>query len=167
MANVIEKLKVKLLDPVYLFVTMFLVLCLSLSAQESRTWEWHSDGAFKYPGSFSHTKLFVDDVPGMVEVFSKENIQLCFWPLLGYWSTEAVFPEKGVWLSPKERVGSVTYRAKSQDIVSGYTQDGNIYYLKQKILFGGEVKHSSVLVLIYPPSEQNNVSELINVVKDW
>ena len=167
MANVIEKLKVKLLDPVYLFVTMFLILCLSLYAPESRTCEYHSDGAFKYPGSFSHTKLFVDDVPGMVEVFSKENIQLCFWQLLGFWSTEAGFPEKGVWLSPKERVGSVTYRAKSQDIVSGYTQDGNIYYLKQKILFGGEVKHSSVLVLIYPPSEQNNVSELINVVKDW
>lgn len=32
---------------------------------------------------------------------------------------------------------------------------------------GTDVVHSKVLVLIYPKSEENKVSTLINIVKDW
>ena len=111
--------------------------------------------------------MWVDDVPGYVEIFSDGKILLCYWPLLGMWSTFADFPEEGVWLSPTEKVKNVTDRAGSKLIVSGYTQNGNIFYLNQKIMSGGEVSHSKVLVLIYPKSEENKVSTLINIVKDW
>ena len=130
-------------------------------------WQLHSDGAFKYPKSFSHEETFVEDVPANVEIYSKGYIQLCYWPLLGMWSTFVEFPEEGVRLSPTERVRNVTYRAESKGIVSGYTQNGNIFYLKQKIMSGGEVKHSKVLVLINPPAMKDKVTTLTNEVANW
>lgn len=133
----------------------------------SNEWLWHPDGAFKYPKSFSHEETFVEDAPANVDVYSKGDIQLCYWPLLGMWSTFAEFPEEGVWLSPTERVKNVTYRADSKGIVSGYTQNGNIFYLKQKIMSGGEVKHSKVLVLINPPAMKDKVTTLTNEVANW
>ena len=132
-----------------------------------KEWKWNSDGAFKYPKSFSHEETFVEDAPASVEVFSQGNVQLCYWPLLGMWSTLTEFPEEGVWLSPTERVKNVTYRADSKGIVSGYTENGNIFYLKQKIMSGGEVKHSKVLVLINPPSMKEKVTTLTNEVTNW
>ena len=130
-------------------------------------WQWHIDGAFKYPKSFSHEETFVEEVPGSVEVYLDGDVQLCYWPLLGMWSTFAEFPEEGVWLSPTERVKEVTYRAESKGIASGYTQSGNIFYMKQKIMSGGEVNHSKVLVLITPPSMKDNVESLTNEVANW
>lgn len=141
---------------------------LKLSAQNlSESWCWHSEGGFKYPSTYKHSETFVEDAPAIVEVFSNGKIQLYYWPLLGLWSTFADFPEEGVWLSPTERVKNVTYRAGSKLVVSGYTQNGNIFYLNQKIVSGGEVSHSKVLVLIYPQSGQEKVSSLTNIVKDW
>ena len=130
-------------------------------------WQWYSEGAFKYPKSFRHEEIFIEDATGVVEVFSKGRIQLCFWPSLGVWSTFIEFPKEGVWLSPTERVKDVTYRAESKFIFSGHTQNGKIFYMNQKILSGGEVSHSNVLVLIYPPSMKNRVSALINEVANW
>lgn len=132
-----------------------------------KEWKWNSDGAFKYPKSFSHEEIFVEDAPASVEVYSLGDVQLCYWPMLGMWSTFAEFPEEGVWLSPDERVKNVTYRADSKGIVSGYTQKGSIFYLKQKIMSGGEVRHSKVLVLINPPSMKEKVTTLTNEVTNW
>ena len=112
-------------------------------------------------------RIMGEDVPANVEVFSNGKIKLCYWPLLGMWSTHVDFPREGDLLCPTERVKTVTYRAKSKLIVSGYTQNGNIFYLNQKITSGGEVNHGKVLVLIYPQSEKRNVSALIKIVKDW
>lgn len=133
----------------------------------SKFWCWHSNGEFKYPSSYKQSEYFVEDVPGNVEVFSNGKIQFCYWPGLGMWSTFVGFPPEGLWLSPTERVKNITYRSKSKLIVSGYTQNGNIFYLNQKILSGGEVNHSKVLVLIYPPVKKSKVSNLLNVVKNW
>ena len=150
------------------FVCLGSIISPKLCAQNlSNSWSWHSVGRFKYPSTYKQTESFVEDVPASVEVFSYGKNQLCFWSLLGMWSTHVDFPREGEWLSPTERVKNVTYRAKSKLIVSGYTQNGNIYYLKQKITSGGEVNHSKVLVLIYPQSEKKNVSTLLNIVKDW
>lgn len=142
---------------------------LESSAQNlSNSWSWHSEGEFKYPKDYKRSEeIFMEDVPAYVEVISNGKIQLCYWPLLGVWSTLADFPEEGVWLSPTERVKKVTYEAGSKLIVSGYTQSGKIFYLNQKIMSGGEVNHSKVLVLIYPQSEKKKVSKLINIVKNW
>ena len=158
-----------------ILIILLSFMCIGWSVAENplppkkttKTWRWHSEGGFKYPSSYNHSETFVDEVPASVEVFSKGDIQLCYWSLLGMWSTLGEFPEEGVWLSPTERVKNVTYRAVSKGIASGYTQNGNIYYLKQKITYGGEVKHSRVLVLIHPQSKKNKVSTLTNLVKDW
>lgn len=158
----------------YLFIVLAFI-CMGWGVMEtplppkkaSKTWRWHADGGFRYPSSYLRSEVFVDDVPASVEVFSKGNIRLCYWSLLGTWSTLDEFPEEGVWLSPTEKVKTVTYRALSKRIASGYTQNGNIYYLKQKMIPGGEVQHSKVLVLIYPKSVKNKVASLVNVVKDW
>lgn len=135
--------------------------------KSSKAWSWHAEGRFKYPSSYQRSEIFVGEVPASVEVFSNRDIELCYWSMLGMWSTFGDFPEEGVWLSPTERVKNVTYRAASKGIASGYTQNGNIYYLKQKIVPGGEVKHSKVLVLIHPVEMKNKVSKLTNIVKDW
>ena len=97
--------------------------------ENDTSWNWHIDGDFKYPSTYKRSKLWVDDVPAYVEIFSDGKILLCYWPLLGAWSTQIDFPEEGVWLT--------------------------------------DVVHSKVLVLIYPKSEENKVSTLINIVKDW
>ena len=138
-------------------------------SKNTKSWCWHAKGGFKVPCSYNYAETFVDEVPASVEAFSKDDIQLCYWPLLGTWSTFGEFPEEGVWLSPTERVKNVTYRADFKGIASGYTQNGNIYYLKQKIIFGGEVKHSKVLVLIHSQSKKNTATilKLTNIVKDW
>ena len=140
-----------------------------LPRRQTKSWRWHADGGFQVPSSYNYSETFVDEVPASVEVFSKDDVQLCYWSLLGMWSTIGEFPEEGVWLSPTERVKIVTYRADAKGIVSGYTQNGNIYYLKQKLIFGGEVKHSKVLVLIHPKSKKNTgtILKLTNIVKDW
>lgn len=109
----------------------------------------------------------MDDVPASVEVFAKDDVQLCYWPLLGVWSTLDVFPEEGVWLSPTETVASVTNRDESKGIASGTTQNGNVFYLKQKIVSDAELNHSRVLVLINPPALQDKVSALTNEVANW
>ena len=145
----------------YLFIALALV-CMGWGVMEtplppkkaSKTWRWHADGGFRYPSSYLRSEVFVDDVPASVEVFSKGSIRLCYWSLLGTWSTLGDFPEEGVWLSPKKKEKNVTYRAYSKGI-------------KQKMIPGGEVQHSKVLVLIHPKSMKNKVSSLVNVVKDW
>lgn len=133
----------------------------------NNNWSWNNEGRFKYPSTYNRSESFVEDVPANVEVYSNGKIQLCYWPLLGMWSTHIDYPREGEWLSPTERVKNVTYRAEAKLIASGYTQNGNIFYLKQKITSGGEVNHSKVLVLIYPQSEKEKVSALLNIVKDW
>ena len=70
---------------------------LESSAQNlSNSWSWHSEGEFKYPKDYKRSEeIFMEDVPAYVEVISNGKIQLCYWPLLGVWSTLADFPEEG------------------------------------------------------------------------
>lgn len=138
-----------------------------ISQNNSFNWKYYSDGGFSYPSNYKHYEKYVDDVPASVDVFTNGNIYMCYWPLLGFWSTYTNYPFEGVWLSPTEQVKSVTYRAKNKGIASGYTNRGNIYYLKQKIMHGGQVDHSKVLVLIHSPSDKNRVSSITNIIANW
>jgi hypothetical protein len=70
-------------------------------------------------------------------------------------------------LSSKAKIENITYKQPRLGVYSGYTTDGKVYYLKKKLIEGGEVTHSTVLVLIYPQAYQNEVENLIDVVKDW
>lgn len=79
----------------------------------------------------------------------------------------SIFQEKEICFAQLSGLKLLRIEQSRNLIVSGYTQNGNIFYLNQKITSGGEVNHSKVLVLIYPQSEKRDVSALIKIVKDW
>jgi hypothetical protein len=130
-------------------------------------WYSHSSGdfSFSYPDFMKYTTYFVEEAPGSVEVFSWENVELAYWPLLGYWAVD--FAEKGTFVTKSATISNVTYKAISKGIYSGYTSDGRIYYLKTKVLEGGEVPHATVLALIYPQEFKACMDELTKIVLRW
>ena len=123
-------------------------------------WIMH-DGGFQYPDFFEHYEKFLIDIPASVDVYTYDSVDLCFWGGLGAWSVADEFPSEGIYLSPYETVKNITYQSKG--IASGYTNSGKIYYLKQKI-YGEDVVHSNVLVLIYPPEYDKSVEKLTNMI---
>lgn len=126
----------------------------------------HTTG-FNYPDFFESTTCFVDDVPGDVEIYYWEDVKICYWPFLGNWSTLDEFPNEGTYISPTDKVKNVVYTATKKGIFSGYTDKGNIYYLKRKII-PDEVPHGKVLVLIHPSSYKGNATDrLTKIVANW
>ena len=121
---------------------------------------------FMYPDFMNSSSHFMDDVPGDVEVYSWQSVQLAYWPLLGYWAVDS-FADTGNWVSYNSKVSNVTYKSERLGIYSGYTNDGRIYYLKTKVLNGGDVPHATVLALIYPPEFKEYIKELTEVVRTW
>ncbi len=130
-------------------------------------WYRHSSGdySFNYPDFMKYDTYFVEDAPGSVEVFSWEDVELAYWPLLGYWAVD--FAEEGNFVTKSTTISNVTYKAISKGIYSGYTSDGRIYYLKTKVLEGGEVPHATVLALIYPQELKPYMDELTKIVLRW
>lgn len=129
-------------------------------------WIKHDDG-FHYPAFFKYHKVFLDEIPADVEIYTYDSIELCYWPSLGVWSVADEFPSQGLYLSPTETVKNITYRAESKGIASGYTNSGKIYYLKQKIMHGEGVDHSKFLVLINTPEYNKAVEKITNMIVKW
>ena len=121
---------------------------------------------FNYPDFMSLSSYFMEDVPADVEVYSWQTVQLAYWPLLGAWAVDS-FAESGNWISNNAQISNVTYKLERKGIYSGYTTDGRIYYLKKKILDGGEVPHATVLALIYTEDFRDHMDELTNLVMRW
>ncbi len=131
------------------------------------SWTKHKNGNFQYPNFFKRYDTFVDDIPANVETYTYSAVELCYWPLLGAWSTEPDFPLSGLQISPTEKVMNVTYKVESKGISSGYTQSGKIYYMKRNIFEGEFVSHSTVLVLINPPEFNEEVVILTKMIAKW
>ncbi len=121
--------------------------------------------SFMYPDFMEYNTSFVLDAPGDVEEFSWRDVQLAYWSLLGYWAVNIA--ERGNYITSSTQIANVTYSAKSKGIYSGYTTDGRIYYLKTKVLDGGEVPHVTVLALIYPKEFKEHMQELTEIVLKW
>ena len=132
----------------------------------SASWIKHYTG-FSYPDFFKNTTCFVDDVPGEVEIYSWEDVKVCYWPFLGNWSTLDDFPYEGIYISPTDKVKNVVYTARNKEIFSGYTENNDIYYLKRKII-PDEVPHGRFLVLIHPSSYKGDATNrLTKIVANW
>ncbi|MBR6286437.1 MAG: hypothetical protein IKR18_05515 [Bacteroidaceae bacterium] len=129
----------------------------------SASWIKHPSG-FEYPEFFRKTEYSVDEVPADVEVYSYEDIKMCYWPFLGNWSLEDF--EEGTYISNTEKIKKVTYKDSSGDIYSGYTGNGDIFYLK-RVVIPDEVLHGRILALIYPSSYSGDkgVDKLIGIVR--
>ena len=130
-------------------------------------WKDSEEGGFRYPDFFKHSETFVEDVPGAVTVYNYEPIELCYWPMLGVWSTETDFVSDGLVISPTEKVKNVTYKVESKGIASGYTHSGKIYYLKRRIMSGGLVDHGKILVVINPPEYNKSVESITKMIAKW
>ncbi|HBI99343.1 MAG TPA: hypothetical protein DDY66_08635, partial [Prevotella sp.] len=59
-----------------------------------------------------------------------------------------------------------TYKNVKKHIYSGYASDGRIFYLKTRVLDGGEVNHLAVLCLLYERNAENDNMPLIEEVKN-
>ena len=134
---------------------------------QNSNWIDSEEGGFRYPDFFKHSETFVEEVPGSVTVYNYESIVLCYWPMLGAWSTEPDFVSDGLVISPTEKVKNVTYKVESKGIASGYTHSGKIYYLKRRIMSGGLVDHGKILVVINPPEYNKSVESITKMIAKW
>lgn len=129
-------------------------------------WVLNKDGNFSYPCCFSADEEFIEDIPASVETYSYDDIELCYWPLLGFWATLTdYYPITGSFVGKNSTIKNITYTSRT-GVYSGYTNDNRIYYMKM-LISGGEVNHAHTLALIYPKSKQNTVKRIIKEVQHW
>lgn len=123
---------------------------------------------FKVPNNMvSNDYIWVDDALGEYMSWTNGDVQLLLWPGLPSWSVEEGFPSNDTYLSSNVKVKSITYSNSTKDVFSGYASDGRIWYLKKIFLKGDVTWRTDCLFLLYPKSEQKNVRELIDEVKNW
>lgn len=135
------------------------------SKMENPTWVALSEG-FSLPDFMNApTETFVEDVPASVITYKYDDVELCYWPLLGNWAVRD-FPSEDCYVSSEATIRDITYKQESKGIYSGYTTDGRIYYLKIKVM-DDEVEHLKVLALIYPKAKQDSADKLIKSVQSW
>lgn len=135
------------------------------SKMENPKWIALSEG-FSLPDFMNTpTETFVEDVPASVITYKYDDVELCYWPLLGNWAVRD-FPSEGCYVSSEATIRDITYKQESKGIYSGYTTDGRIYYLKIKVM-DDEVQHLKVLALIYPKAKQDSADNLIKSVQSW
>ena len=129
---------------------------------------WYDTGyGFQLPNIMTPSiEIWVEEVPGSVYRWTYEDICLACWPMLGAWAVSD-YPDVDSYLTEDVKVKNVTYHNSDGTINSGYTSDGRVWYMKKRLLEGGEVVHAKVLVLIYPKAMQSDVEKLIEVVKGW
>ena len=120
---------------------------------------------YSYPDFMTTSSYFCEDTPGDVVVHSWGKVELCHWPLLGYFGLELAGTD--CLISNNTKARNITYKEDNLNIYSGYTTDNRIYYMKAKGLYGGDVPHATVLVLIYPQEFQNHMQKLTDIVRRW
>ncbi len=129
---------------------------------------WYDSGyGFSFPNIMTpSTEIWVEEVPGSVYRWTYEDICLACWPMLGAWAVSD-YPDVDSYLTEDVKVKNVTYRNGDGTLFSGYTSDGRVWYMKKRLLEGGEVVHAKVLVLIYPKEMQSEVEKIMETVKGW
>lgn len=133
---------------------------------QNPTWVALSEG-FSLPDFMNTpTETYVEDVPAEVITYKYDDVELCYWPLLGNWALRE-FPSEGCYVSSEATIRDITYKQESKGIYSGYTSDGRIYYLKIKVTDNEEIQHLIVLALIYPKAQQDAANKIIKSVQSW
>lgn len=139
----------------------------SLSGMLKNCSWYKTEYGFKMPDfMMASSPIFVDDVPADMQKWTYGGICVACWPMLGAWAVME-YPDSGNYLTEDVMVRNVTYANGVGIVFSGYTDDGRIWYMKKRILDGGDVTHAAALVLIYPKENKDEVNPLINIVKKW
>ena len=108
-------------------------------------------------------EIFEDNVPTTFYVYVNAASELSY-SVMGAWAVMD-FPAVEQYIALGTTIANITYKNVKKHIYSGYASDGRIFYLKTRVLEGGEVDHLAVLCLLYDRNAENDNMPLIEEVK--
>ena len=127
------------------------------------TWKSREFG-FRCMANMIKKEIFEENVPTIFYVYVNSVSELSY-STMGAWAVMD-FPAVEQYIAPGTTIANITYKNVKKHIYSGYASDGRIFYLKTRVLDGGEVNHLAVLCLLYEKNAENDNMPLIEEVKN-
>lgn len=127
------------------------------------TWK-STEFGFRCMANMIYKEIFEDNVPTTFYVYVNAVSELSY-SVMGAWAVMD-FPAVEQYIAPGITIANITYKNVKKHIYSGYASDGRIFYLKTRVLDGGEVNHLAVLCLLYERNAENDNMPLIEEVKN-
>lgn len=125
---------------------------------------WKStEFGFRCMANMIYKEIFEDNVPTTFYVYVNAVSELSY-SVMGAWAVMD-FPAVEQYIAPGTTIANITYKNVKKHIYSGYASDGRIFYLKTRVLDGGEVNHLAVLCLLYEKNAENDNMPLIEEVR--
>lgn len=126
------------------------------------TWK-STEFGFRCMANMIYKEIFEDNVPTTFYVYVNAVSELSY-SVMGAWAVMD-FPAVEQYIAPGTTIANITYKNVKKHIYSGYASDGRIFYLKTRVLDGGEVDHLAVLCLLYEKNAENDNMPLIEEVR--
>lgn len=126
------------------------------------TWK-STEFGFRCMANMIKKEIFEENVPTIFYVYVNSVSELSY-STMGAWAVMD-FPAVEQYIAPGTTIANITYNNVKKHIYSGYASDGRIFYLKTRVLDGGEVNHLAVLCLLYEKNAENDNMPLIEEVK--
>lgn len=126
------------------------------------TWK-STEFGFRCMANMIYKEIFEDNVPTTFYVYVNAVSELSY-SVMGAWAVMD-FPAVEQYIAPGTTIANITYKNVKKHIYSGYASDGRIFYLKTRVLDGGEVNHLAVLCLLYEKNAENDNMPLIEEVR--
>lgn len=127
------------------------------------TWK-STEFGFRCMANMIKKEIFEENVPTIFYVYVNSVSELSY-STMGAWAVMD-FPAVEQYIAPGTTIANITYKNVKKHIYSGYASDGRIFYLKTRVLDGGEVNHLAVLCLLYEKNAENDNMPLIEEVKN-
>ena len=127
------------------------------------TWK-RTEFGFRCMANMIKKEIFEENVPTIFYVYVNSVSELSY-STMGAWAVMD-FPAVEQYIAPGTTIANITYKNVKKHIYSGYASDGRIFYLKTRVLDGGEVNHLAVLCLLYEKNAENDNMPLIEEVKN-
>ena len=127
------------------------------------TWK-STEFGFRCMANMIQKEIFEENVPTIFYVYVNAVSELSY-STMGSWAVTD-FPAVEQYIAPGTTIANITYKNVKKHIYSGYASDGRIFYLKTRVLDGGEVNHLAVLCLLYEKNAENDNMPLIEEVKN-
>ena len=131
--------------------------------KEVVTWK-STEFGFRCMANMIKKEIFEENVPTIFYVYVNSVSELSY-STMGAWAVMD-FPAVEQYIAPGTTIANITYKNVKKHIYSGYASDGRIFYLKTRVLDGGEVNHLAVLCLLYEKNAENDNMPLIEEVKN-
>lgn len=126
------------------------------------TWK-STEFGFRCMANMIKKEIFEENVPTIFYVYVNAVSELSY-STMGAWAVMD-FPAVEQYIAPGTTIANITYKNVKKHIYSGYASDGRIFYLKTRVLDGGEVNHLVVLCLLYEKNAENDNMPLIEEVR--